>query len=202
VADGQRALSASSDNTLKLWDITTGACLCTLEGHSKAVNHLEGHSTLVNHMVVVPDGQRALSATGDRTLKLWDLTTGDCLRTFTGHSKRVESVALLPDGQRALSASDDKTLKLWDLETGECLRTFEGHSGGVRSVALLADGQRALSASLDRTLKLWELATGECLLTFYGDQPFDCCVVSVDGRMVVAGDAAGVVSFLRLEGLA
>jgi WD40 repeat protein len=71
----------------------------------------------------------------------------------------------------------------------------------VNHVALLADGQRALSASNDRTLKLWDLATEDCLSTFYGDSPFTCCAISVDGRTVVAGDYQGVVHFLRVEGL-
>jgi WD40 repeat protein len=69
-------------------------------------------------------------------------------------------------------------------------------------VALLADGQRVLSASWNCTLKLWDIQTGACLYTFHGEQPFLCCAVSADGRTVVAGDEAGVVYFLRLEGLA
>jgi WD40 repeat protein len=110
-------------------------------------------------------------------------------------------VALLADGQRALSGSYRGTLKLWDLSTGACLRTLAVHSDRVWSVALLADGQRALSASSDRTLKLWNLTTGACLYTFHGDSAFLCCAISADGRTVVAGDRAGVVYFLRLEGL-
>jgi WD40 repeat protein len=110
-------------------------------------------------------------------------------------------VAVLANGQRAISASQETTLKLWDIETEKCLHTFECHSDGVRSVAVLADGQRAISASEDRTLKLWDIATGICLYTFHGEQPFLCCTISADGRTVVAGDAAGVVYFLRLEGL-
>jgi WD40 repeat protein len=192
LADGQHALSASSDKTLKLWDIETGDCLRTLEGHGD----------WVRSVALLADGQRVLSASYDKTLKLWDLQTGECLHTFAGHSGIVWSLAVLPDEQRALSASDDTTLKLWDLMTGTCLRTFKGNHAVVESVAVLPDGQRALSASRAKTLKLWDIATGACLSTFYGDSPFQCCAVAADGRTVVAGDAAGVVYFLRLEGLA
>ena len=82
-------------------------------------------------LAVLADGRRALSGSGDRTLRLWDLETGAELRRFEGHEGRVSSVTLLPDGRRALSGSDDETLRLWDLETGAELRRFEGHESGV-----------------------------------------------------------------------
>ena len=80
-------------------------------------------------MAVTPDGKRAVSASGDNTLKVWDLETGRVLRTLEGHSHFVYGVAVTPDGKRAVSASADKTLKVWDLETGRALRTLEGHYG-------------------------------------------------------------------------
>ena len=75
-------------------------------------------------MAVTPDGQRAVSASDDQTLKVWDLASGRELRTLTGHTGKVWGVAVTPDGQRAVSASADQTLKVWDLETGEVLATF------------------------------------------------------------------------------
>ncbi|MBU4036680.1 MAG: protein kinase, partial [Proteobacteria bacterium] len=93
----------------------------------------------------------------DKTLKLWDVETGKCLRTFEGHSKSVNSVSLSSDSRYAFSGSSDNTLKLWEIETGKCLHTFEGHSGIVDSVSLSVDGRYALSGSWDKTLKLWRL---------------------------------------------
>jgi WD40 repeat protein len=73
---------------------------------------------------VTPDGRRALSASNDKKLKLWDLDSGRQLRTLEGHSDSVTAVAVTPDGSRALSASRDNTLKLWDLRSGDVLTTF------------------------------------------------------------------------------
>ena len=81
-------------------------------------------------MAVSPDGRRAVSASDDKTLKVWDLETGRELRTLEGHSDGVTGVAVSPDGRRAVSASYDNTLKVWDLESGRELRTLEGHSAG------------------------------------------------------------------------
>ena len=80
---------------------------------------------------MTPDGRRALSASGDKTLRIWDLESGESLRTLEGHTDPVNAVAVTSDGRRALSASEDKTLRIWDLESGESLRTLEGHTGWV-----------------------------------------------------------------------
>jgi WD40 repeat protein len=132
----------------------------------------KGHTSWVNSVAFSPDGRHILSGSSDRTLRLWELSTGRCLRTFEGHTGQVKSVSLSPDGRYALSGSSDNTLKLWDLSTGVCLRTFEGHTGGVTSVALSPDGRHALSGSIDGMLRLWDVSAGRCLRTFTGHEDF------------------------------
>ena len=70
------------------------------------------------------DGKRAVSASRDKTLKVWELESGRLLRTLEGHSDRVNGVSVTADGKRAVSASGDKTLKVWELESGACIATF------------------------------------------------------------------------------
>ena len=100
-------------------------------------------------MAVTPDGRRAVSASADRTLRLWDLESGQTIRTLQGHTGLVSAVAVTPDGRRAVSGSADRTLRLWDLETGQTIRTLKGHTGTVIAVAVTPDGRRAVSASDD-----------------------------------------------------
>jgi WD40 repeat protein len=100
------------------------------------VRTLDGHSNPVNGVAVTPDGRRVISASWDKTLKVWDLHTGAVLRTLEGHSGLVLAVAVTPDGKRVISASSDNTLKVWDLDTGGVLRTLEGHSWPVHGVAV------------------------------------------------------------------
>ena len=61
---------------------------------------------------------------------MWDLDTGQSLRTLEGHSARVNTVAVTPDGRRAISASGDRTLRVWDLETGKTVRTLKAIRSG------------------------------------------------------------------------
>jgi len=159
---------------------------------------LAGHSGEVNGVAMGADGWRAVSASEDQTLKVWDLETGRELRTLVGHSAEVNGVVVSADGRRAVSASGDETLKVWDLKTGRELQTLAGHSGAVYGVAVSADGQRAVSASGDHTLKVWDLETGAVVATFTCDAAALCCAFAGD-RRIVAGDESGRVHFLSLQ---
>ncbi|WP_437820317.1 outer membrane protein assembly factor BamB family protein [Sorangium sp. So ce1078] len=148
---------------------------------------LYGHSDVVNACALSPDGQRVVSGSRDKTLKVWDIATGKLLSTLEGHSGRVNACALSPDGQRIVSASNDRTLKVWDIATGKLLSTLEGHSDGVNACALSPDGQRIVSASIDTTLKVWDLATGKVLSTLEGHSSgANACALSPDGQRIVS----------------
>jgi WD40 repeat protein len=176
--DGRVILSASHDDTLKLWDPKTGRCIRTLSGHSDVVNSCAWS----------PDGLQILSASADETLKLWDPSTGDCIRTLSGHSRTVSSCAWSPDGRQILSASGDKALKLWDPSTGDCIRTLSGHSASANSCAWSPDGRQILSASDDKTLKLWDPSTGDCNRTLsVHSSSVVSCAWSPDGRQILSG---------------
>jgi WD40 repeat protein len=129
---------------------------------------LEGHRGGVSAVAVLEDGRKAISASDDKTLKVWDLSTGAVVRTLEGHSGGVSAVAVFEDGRKAISASDDKTLKVWDLSTGAVVRTLEGHRDWVRAVAVFEDGRKAISASDDKTLKVWDLSAGAVVRTLEG----------------------------------
>jgi WD40 repeat protein len=167
ILDRERALSASDDHTLRLWNLTTGDTLRVLQGHSGAVAH-----------IAVLDGEHALSASDDHTIRLWDLTTGNTLRVLRGHTERVTHVVTL-DQVRALSASHDGTLRLWDLTNGDALRILRAHSKSVTHVVVL-DTDRALSASHDGTLRLWDLTTGDSLRVMLGHSNSVSHVVALD----------------------
>ena len=166
--DGLTLASGSVDSTIKLWNLKTGDLLRTLTGHESSVVSVaispdgltlaSGSSAISSSSFlfksISPDGLTLGSV--DSTIKLWNLKTGDLLRTLTGHEEAVVSVAISPDGQTLASGSEDKTIKLWNLKTGDLLRTLTGHENYVYSVAISPDGQTLASGSADNTIKLWE----------------------------------------------
>jgi WD40 repeat protein len=149
-------------------------------------------------IAVDAEGRRPVSASEDKTVKVWDLKRRYQVRTLLGHSATVNSVALSADGRRAVSGSTDTTLKVWDLESFRALRTLRGHSACVNGVAISTDGRRAASASQDTTLKVWDLETGALVTTFAFDAAALCCAFA-GARRIVVGDEVGRVHFLSLE---
>ncbi|MFN7851658.1 MAG: WD40 repeat domain-containing protein, partial [Dolichospermum sp.] len=83
------------------------------------VNTLKGHESLVRSVGFSPDGKQLASGSGDKTIKIWDVTTGKVLNTLKGHEISVYSVGFSPDGQQLASGSGDTTIKIWDVTTGK-----------------------------------------------------------------------------------
>ena len=201
--DGKRVVSASDDETVRVWDAATG----------KPIGEpLRGHSDAVNAVAFSPDGKRIVSASDDKTLRLWDPDTGRPIgQPLRGHTDAVNAVAFSADGKRIVSASDDKTLRLWDPKTGRPVgQPLRGNTGTGRLIRVVfsPDGKHILSESANDTLLMWDAATGRQVggpLRRYRDRglgpdaspdsgrastsyssPCLCAAFSPDGRLVVS----------------
>ncbi|MFI0482938.1 tetratricopeptide repeat protein [Actinomadura sp. 9N215] len=149
---------------------------------------LTGHTRPVATVAITPDGRRALSGSGDRSVRYWDLETGECLRRLTGHTDSVPSVAITGDGRYGLSGGNDGSMRWWDLETGKCVRTFTGHTDSVHAVAMTPDRRHAVSGSNDGSLRWWDLDTGDCLRIMTGHTSgVWSAAVTPDGRYALSG---------------
>ena len=106
-----------------------------------------------------PDGKRIVTASEDKTARLWDAETGEPIgEPLKGHADTVYSAAFSPDGKRIVTASADKTARLWDAETGKPIgELLKGHTDSVHSAAFSPDGKRVVTASGDKTARLWEV---------------------------------------------
>ncbi|EGR47919.1 uncharacterized protein TRIREDRAFT_63240, partial [Trichoderma reesei QM6a] len=153
---------------------------------SPCLQTLEGHASTVESVAFSTDLMQIASGSGDRTIKVWDITTGACIQTLEGHTHTVCAVAFTADSRRIVSGSDDKTIKIWDLATGACHRTLRGHTDGVQNIALLENDQIA-STSQDATIKIWDMETGSCLQTLKGHTDWVTSVAPLAGGLVASG---------------
>lgn len=156
--DNTHVLSASDDRTVRVWDIGTGKCECTLRGHSD----------YVRGVALAPATQPwATFATSsfDHTVRLWDARAGgggggSCTMSLD-HGAPVEQALWLPSGSLLLSAGGSE-VKVWDvLAGGRLVHSFSSHLKSVMALLLDGTGTRLLSAGLDQHLKIHDLATYE-----------------------------------------
>lgn len=151
--DGQHALSAGSlDYTMIYWGLSGKK--------SRIIHKFDDHNGPVSAVAFMPHSRRAISASDDGAISLWDLKTGKLIKRFKQHTGKISKVAISADGRLAASASWDRTIRLWDLEKRSFIRTFKGHKGPVNSVAFSTDGKTLYSASYDGTIQQWEVKTG------------------------------------------
>ena len=156
--------------------------------------------------VAVAVSRRLVSASGDDTVRMWDVATGRLLRTLPGHSRDALCAEFSPNGRWIASGGSDQTVRIWDAESGKLYRELTGHrlQGVVKSLAWSPDDRRLVTATSDVILyrprnrdfaiRIWDVETGRELLALKG--PTDivyALALSDDGRYLAGADADSVV---------
>jgi WD40 repeat protein len=174
--DGLRIVTASYDNTARIWDAATGSLLTVLRGHD----------SLVEHAAFSPDGRRVITTSNDKTARIWDAASGKQLAVLSGHLDTVTNAAFSADGLRAATSSDDATARVWNAATGAQLLVLSGHTQYVGTAEFSSDGGRILTVGGDRTARIWNAATGVPLVTFSGHSDrVKAAAFSPDGKHIV-----------------
>ena len=172
-AEVVRAVAASQDGALiaagggmpgrkgevKLWSLRDGVLAL--------VSTMVGHSDSIYAVAFSPDARTLATASYDKLIKLWDVATGQELKTLKDHIDAVYAVAFTPDGKRLISAGADRTVKVWNPETGEKLYTLTEATDGINAMVVSPDGKRVAAAGMDKQIRVWRLGekSGELVLS-------------------------------------
>jgi WD40 repeat protein/serine/threonine protein kinase len=147
---------------------------------------LSGHRERLYSARYSPDGTHIVTASTDKSARVWDASTGVLLVSMTGHSDRLFDAAYSPDGATIVTASADKTARIWDAQTGALSGSLQGHTGRVTSARFSPDGKRILTASWDKSARIWDAASGKqiAVLTGHTDVLYSASY-SADGSRIV-----------------
>ncbi|MBI3421698.1 MAG: TIR domain-containing protein, partial [Acidobacteria bacterium] len=133
-----------------------------------------------------PDGRFIVTASGDKTARVWNAASGQEVAELKGHTDSVTSPAYSPDGRFIVTASDDGTARVWNAASGQMVAELKGHTHSVTSAAYSPDGCFIVTASFDKTARVWNAASGQVVAELKGHAAYvRSAAYSPDGRFIV-----------------
>ena len=184
-ANGMRMISAGADQTIRLWDLTSGELLQTWDKQT----------SYVNTVLLSPDDKQLYSGNADGTLQAWKVASGERLWQQTNaHNGPINTVGRTPDGQQLVSGGADGTIHIWQTSQAELVQSITTNQGSINSLVVTSDGQYIISGGSDRTIKFWHIATGKLGNTLEGHESFvNALTISPDGRFLFSASADGTI---------
>ena len=179
---------------LRIWAITSGQELRTLTGLSDYVG-----AHVKNSIVVSGSSRHLVTASEDRTIKVWNLKKGEVAHDLGRQPARLTLLSVPLKGQLFASAGVDGGCRVWDLVSGGLIHQSRKHEKTITSAPVTRDGRYIVTTSIDGHLRLWNLYSGETIAQFTADNSILCCDIGDDASLIVAGDKAGSVHILRHE---
>ena len=163
--DGKHIAYAHFDK-IHILDINTGTI----------VGKLIGHTHIVTSVSFSHDATRLITASFDRTIRIWDIKTGKVLKVLKGiikgHRDVINFAVFSPNDLLIVSASSDKTIRIWDAQKGNQLKVLRGHRSSINTAVFSCDSKRIVSASLDRTVCVWNAETGKIIKRLDGSNAY------------------------------
>ncbi len=180
LSDGVRVVSTSDDDTMRVWDFTSGDCLL-----------VQKHGSGVNDLVSIPHTELVVSGGADGVLRVWNLkdNAGQCLREMKGHLGRIEGLAVTEDGCTIASAGYDNSIRLWAVKSGKCLKVLKSYDRDTTfAVAITPDGSKIVSGGRngDGWIRFWDTSKGDCYKKIKTDFYIYDIVITSDGHLAIS----------------
>ncbi len=185
---GTEILTASFDNTLKLWNVTSG--------FSKCIKTFRGHTSGVTCVIYDEKSNRIYSSSYDKSIICWDVYTGEKIASLNLNYCVYSLCFIKSYPQMIASASSDLKIKIWDTTTNpfRCIKTLDGHTDWIFNIIAAPDGIHIISSGLDRKIKIWNTITGKCVETIESHyNGIWSLAISSCGNYIVSGDINGKV---------
>lgn len=186
--DGKTIVSCSTDQTVRIWDVTTGQQKAAMSGHQGAV-----HAVAFS-----PDESLIVSSGADRTIRLWDAAGGRQLKQLANFDETMYVVAIHPEGKTVAVGGADRKVHLINLLTGAIERTLEGHTDFIHSVKFNPKGNRVLSYGYAGEFRIWETTTGKVLLEEQIGRIGNDADYAPDGTRVLLSNGDGTARVFEL----
>jgi WD40 repeat protein len=152
---------------------------------------LHGHTDHVYSIAFTPNSRLLLSSSEDKTLRVWDVESGQCVRVIQNYAVALYDIAWSPDGCQLASAGSDLLVTIWDVVARTPPRVLRGHSWTVYGVAWSPDDRLLASCGRDDTVRLWDASTGACLRLLLDPDALDTFLYGIawspDGKFLASG---------------
>ncbi|MFO0150664.1 MAG: DnaJ domain-containing protein [Microcystis sp.] len=171
--NGKSIIAGGLDGRISQWQLDTKQYKSSFFAR---VNAPDSHDGVILQLAFAANERFIVSASNDKTLRIWGYHTGELKRTLIGHEEAVNTCAISPDSQIIASGSDDKTIKLWRFDHSYAYQTFIGDRAAVNSLAFSNDGQYLISGGSDKVIKIWDIKTGEIIKSW---QAHEQAIISI-----------------------
>jgi WD40 repeat protein len=147
----------------------------------------QGHALAILKLAFTPNGENIISASSDCTLRLWDVESGQSLRTFYGHTSEVLCFAVALNGKHVFSGSSDRTIRKWDIDSGTLSRAARREKNYLWDMAVVPKTHLAIIALSDKHLCLRDLESEQTPLILEGHkEPCSNIAISSDGKFFIS----------------
>lgn len=213
-ADNKLVAAGMAESYIRVWSMDGSELTASVPENTQpsSSRRLVGHSGPVyavsfSPATVNPDphgppthAQYLLSASEDKTIRLWSLDMWTCLVAYRGHDNPIWDLKWGPYGHYFLTGSNDRTARLWATDHIEPLRIYVGHDNDVDCVAFHPNNLYVFTGSCDRTVRMWHITGGNCLRLFTGHTGNVTAIAcSPDGKTLASADDVGNIILWTLE---